>query len=79
MIRLALFAAAAACLAGCTIDPKNYETAPVTVSSPQGPVVCQLYTPDLVTWDRAIDRPAGMSVQAADALCLEEGKRRKNG
>lgn len=60
-------------LAACSLDPKDYESDPVTVATPEGPVVCQLYTKELVRWDRAISRPATMSVAIGDAICLEEG------
>ncbi|MDN3714019.1 hypothetical protein QWZ10_23610 [Paracoccus cavernae] len=49
------------------------------MQSAQGPVTCQLYTKSLTTWDRSIDRPAAMSVKAADAACQAEGQRQKNG
>ena len=62
-------------LSGC-ISPEDYETTPVEVSTPQGIVTCQLYLHDRVIWDRAIHRPETMSVAAADAACVAEGKRR---
>ena len=62
-------------LCGC-ISPEDYETAPVEVSTAQGIVTCQLYKHDRVIWDRAIHRPETMSVAAADAVCVAEGKRR---
>ncbi|MFB9224130.1 hypothetical protein [Paracoccus cavernae] len=65
-------------LSACA-TPENYETTPVVVQSAQGPVTCQLYTKSLTTWDRSIDRPAAMSVKAADAACQAEGQRQKNG
>ncbi|WP_424986669.1 hypothetical protein [Microbulbifer sp. S227A] len=64
---------------GCTPSPAAYETPPVQVKTPQGIVTCQLYTPERVLWDRAIDRPNSMSVQEGDAVCRAEGERRKNG
>ena len=63
-------------LAGCT-SPSQFETAPVVLETPQGPVTCQLYTKADVSWDRAIDRPETMNVQQADALCRNEGIRRQ--
>lgn len=66
-------------LAACSIDPKDYESPPVTVETAAGPVVCQLYTKNIVRWDRAIQRPASMSVETADRICLNEGQREKNG
>ncbi|WP_372573985.1 hypothetical protein [Ruegeria jejuensis] len=73
-----LFACAAAViLSGCVPSPENYETTPVQVQTEKGIVTCQLYSKDLVVWDRAIDRPNSMGVQEADAICKEEGKREK--
>ena len=63
-------------LSACA-TPENYETTPVVVQSAQGPVTCQLYTKSIVAWDRAIDRPAKMSVKAADEICQAEGRRQK--
>lgn len=77
MIRPVLSVVALAVLAGCSIDPKAYESPPVTVQTRQGPVVCQLYTKEIVRWDRSITRPGAMSVEAADAVCLEAGRRWK--
>lgn len=74
----AVFALPVLAMAGCVASPKDYETTPVKVETDQGTVTCQLYTDDLVVWDRAIDRPASMSVKAADSVCLAEGERRKN-
>lgn len=65
-------------LAGC-VDPKDYETTPVKVSTSKGVVTCQLYTQERVLWDRAIDRPESMSVKEADAVCVNEGNRRLAG
>lgn len=56
--------------------PRDMESTPVVVNTAQGPVTCQLYTHDVVYWDRALDRPAGMSVKLADDVCRAEGQRR---
>lgn len=64
-------------VAGCVASPVEFETTPVKVETTNGVVTCQLYTKDLVVWDRAIDRPASMSVQEADSVCRAEGERRK--
>ena len=64
-------------LAAC-VSPEAYESEPVEVDTPVGMVICQLYTRDLVVWDRAIDRPDTMSVSTADAICVNEGKRRSD-
>ena len=64
-------------IAGCSINPANYATLPVNVSTAQGTVTCQLYTEDIVVWDKAIDAPAGMSISTADKICKQEGHRRK--
>lgn len=77
--KIVLAFTAIAALSACSIDPKDYETAPVTVQSAQGPVVCQLYTKSMVRWDRSITRPEGMSVANADAICLKEGQKEKSG
>lgn len=63
-------------LAGCDFSPEAYESEPVTVQTRMGVVTCQLYTRDLVVWDRAIDRPDNMTVSTADAICVNEGQRR---
>ncbi len=73
--RIALVATAAAALSACAITPKDYETPPVIAQSPQGPVTCQIYTKEQVTWDRSINRPSTMDVETADALCRQEGYR----
>lgn len=70
---------AAMALSGCDLDPRNYETPPVSVQTSRGLVVCQLYTPERIVWDRAIDYPANLTVKEADGICLAEGKRQKNG
>ena len=61
--------------AGCAIDPRNFETEPVEVTTSKGVVVCQLYTKESVVWDRAIDRPDDMGVREADDICRAEGAR----
>lgn len=63
-------------LVGCDLSPEAYESEPVKVQTQAGIVTCQLYTRELVVWDRAIDRPEGMSVSTADAICVDEGQRR---
>lgn len=75
MFRLALGLATVAVVAGCSLDPKDYETTPVVVDSAAGPVTCQLYTHEQVTWDRSTNRPASMSVTTADNICRQEGYR----
>ena len=70
-----LFILAALGLSAC-ISPEAYESDPVEVDTPAGVVTCQLYTKDLVIWDRAIDRPENMTVEIADAICVNEGQRR---
>lgn len=64
-------------VAGCVGDPTAYETAPVKLKTEKGTVTCQLYTREQVIWDRAIDRPANMSVKEADELCRAEGRRQQ--
>ena len=73
-IRWISAAVCAAALAGC-VSPEQFETPPVTLQTDRGPVLCQLYRLDQVTWDRAIDRPDSMDVETADQLCRNEGRR----
>lgn len=63
------------CLLSACVDPVHYETAPVTLMTVQGEVICQLYTHERVLWDRAIDRPETMTVVDADNICRSEGER----
>lgn len=51
-------------------------SAPVTLETDQGPVTCQLYTEDQVTWDQATAHPQTMTKATADELCRQEGFRR---
>ncbi len=62
-------------LAACVPDPRLFETEPVVIQTSAGAVTCQLYTAEIVAWDRAIDRPERISVAEADALCQSEGRR----
>ncbi|MCX8509653.1 MAG: hypothetical protein ORN49_12390 [Rhodobacteraceae bacterium] len=75
--KVALLCAAVAALSACVPDPKQFETPPVKVQTPQGVVTCQLYSKRLLTWDRAIDFPQKMTVKQADAYCHAEGAREK--
>lgn len=77
MMRTCLALATLAMVAACSINPRNYETEPVTVETAEGAVTCQLYTKRMLDWDRAISRPATMSVEAADEVCREEGRRQQ--
>lgn len=72
----ARFLALAAVMAAAACSPKQFETDPVTLDSPQGPVVCQLYTKTRLDWDRAVTHPDAMPVETADAMCEAEGVRR---
>jgi hypothetical protein len=58
-------------MAGCS--PRELETTPVRVATPKGDVICQLYTLELVYWDRAIHVPAGMNPDEADNICRAKG------
>ncbi|NHF74375.1 hypothetical protein [Paracoccus xiamenensis] len=78
-IKLTLAIAAVATLSACSLNPKDYESAPILADSAMGPVTCQIYTEGQVTWDRSINRPDGMSVETADNLCRAEGKRIMDG
>lgn len=61
-------------LAGCIGSPADYETTPVKVQTDKGVVICQLYTPQTVLWDRSIDRPTSMTIDEADDICRARGK-----
>ena len=65
-------------ITGCVggLDKATYATDPVQVETAKGVVTCQLYRHDRVQWDEAIAKPASMSIQEADAVCLNEGYRR---
>lgn len=56
-------------------SPRSMETPPVNVVSQDGEVTCQLYSLEMVHWDRAVARPERMGVQTADDICRAEGKR----
>jgi len=73
--RIALLSFVSLFLAACIPDPKSFETEPVVVQTSVGPVTCQLYTAEIVAWDRAIDRPERMTVAEADAICQAAGRR----
>ncbi len=66
-----------ATVAACT--PQQFESDPVTLQTPNGPVVCQLYTKSMLDWDRSTARPDAMSTTAADKLCQAEGIRQQHG
>ena len=72
---IATLALGLAVLAACT--PQQFESDPVTVQTAQGPVTCQLYTRNMLDWDRSINRPDTMSVAAADQICRAEGQKRQ--
>jgi hypothetical protein len=59
-------------LSACS--PVDLETTPVQAQSAKGPVLCQLYTHDMVYWDRSIRRPDKMSASEADAICVAKGR-----
>lgn len=64
-------------LGACTAT--QYERPPVTVETESGPVVCQLYLPEIVLWDTPVSYPASMSKEEAVSICREEGMARKAG
>ena len=65
-------------ISACSNDPTDYETDQVSLTTPQGEVTCQLYRRDMVLWDRAVTRPAGMTDEAANQACRNEGTRERN-
>lgn len=72
ILKLVISTASAATLTGC-IDPANYATTPVSVTTETGTVVCQLYRTNNVLWDEAISIPPGMSISTGDAICKNKG------
>lgn len=64
-------------LGACTTT--QYEREPVTVETEAGPVVCQLYLPQIVMWDMPMSHPASMTTEEATAICRQEGMARKAG
>ena len=72
---IVFFAFLCTLLSACVTSPVQYESSPIILDTPQGKVNCQLYTRELVVWDRSIGRPDKMSVAAADNYCINEGKR----
>jgi hypothetical protein len=71
------FSIAALLLTGCG-PSRHFETPPVEVLTPEGPVLCQLYSKTFVDWDRAIQKPETMSHDKAKAICVNAGLRWKN-
>lgn len=66
-------------LAVSSCDKAEYETEQVTVSTPEGPVTCQLYRRDIVMWDEALTRPGSLTDHQANEACRIEGLREKEG
>ena len=46
---------------------------PIRLNTPEGLVVCQLYSLDLIMWDTSITRPKSISKETADKICIAEG------
>ena len=78
-IQAGIAALALGTVAGCVPDPRMYETEPVEVPVSRGVVTCQLYTQEMVYWDRAIDWPKEMRSFEADEICKDEGWKWKKG
>ncbi|WP_409683659.1 hypothetical protein [Paracoccus sp. (in: a-proteobacteria)] len=68
-----MIAALGVALALGACSPKSFETEPVEIETPGGPVTCQLYTLTMTDWDRSIARPNSMSSELADAYCRQHG------
>jgi hypothetical protein len=78
MKRIALVSSVlAVTMTGACVDRTGFETEPAVVKTELGDVTCQLYTADLVMWDRHIVRPKGMNAAIADEICYQEGLRQK--
>ena len=72
-LSLSLLGATLALVSGCTT--KSFETAPVTLKTDKGDVVCQLYDRNTVIFDHVVHMPNAMHVEEANALCRAEGER----
>ena len=59
-------------LSGCI---QQFESAPVTLQTERGQVVCQLYGINQVVYDTATAWPSNMTEEEADAYCVAEGNR----
>lgn len=88
MTKLFFGLATIAMLSACSLDPKDYESKPVTIPVPEqyvpvtgkdATITCQLYTKEIVRWDRATVYPEGLTHEHADNACLNEGNRQRNG
>ena len=56
---------------GCT--QTAFESAPLTSRTPDGDIVCQLYTQRSRAWDEVIAHPATVEKTEADQFCLRLG------
>ncbi|QBX33865.1 hypothetical protein E4L95_03635 [Paracoccus liaowanqingii] len=74
--KVAVLTVALGSLTACT---QRYETPPVEVETPDGPVTCQLYAPWLVLWDEPVTYPEAMDKAEAVSVCRQEGMFRKFG
>lgn len=74
-VKWAALVGVAGLAAACDRSP--YESAPVTLNDDEGTVVCQLYTPERVMWDQAIQHSDSLTKEQADAICQAEGLRQK--
>ena len=61
-------------ITGCA-NKKEHETTPIRLSTPEGLVVCQLYSLDLIMWDTSITWPKSISKETADKIRIAEGAR----
>lgn len=66
-------------VAACADAKQPWESTPVTVTTDQGPVTCQLYTEKAVLWDRATAHPSGITDDTANRVCRAEGEMRRGG
>ena len=58
-------------ITGCA-NKKEHETTPIRLNTPEGLVVCQLYSLDLIMWDTSITRPKSISKETTDTICIAE-------
>ena len=60
-------------LSACS--PAMFESEPVTVKTDKGSVICQLYTREIVEWDRPVTFSTSITPEEAYRICVNEGIR----
>lgn len=62
-------------LSACSVS--QFESEPITVRAEHGYVVCQLYKPGLVIFDKAVSVYGRIESAEADLICRAEGRARQ--